>query len=100
MEEVCCYTFFQQSIQNITAIVIHFAFYGSLIGICLINWGNLCNSAKSYGHGLFGISIILLLSNGTESRHLVAFLPWLAVLFFSTKPIISLSTTQFIFLYS
>lgn len=90
------YTFFQQSIQNIgAAIVIHFTFYGSLIGICLINWGRICNSAKSYGHGfILGISIILLLSNGTESRHLVAFLPWLAVLFFSTKPIISLSTTS------
>jgi hypothetical protein len=82
------YTFLQQSIgQPGMGVVIHLTFYGPLIALFCLLWSRIAIEAKKMGPGLvIAVALVLMLSNGTESRHLVAFLPWFTmILCISTK---------------
>ena len=76
------YTFLQQSIQQpLMSPVIHMTFYGPLIALFVFNWNRMAEIVRAEGPALVLVfALILMISNGTESRHLIACLPWFTLI--------------------
>jgi len=81
------YTFFQQSIgQPAIAVAVHLGFYGPIVAMSCILWGRITAEIKKLGSGIvIGVSLAIMLSNGIESRHLVAFLSWFTLFLCMSK---------------
>lgn len=81
------YTFIQQSIsQPAIAIIVHLGFYGPILAMFCLLWGRIATEVKKLGSGIvIGVSLAIMLSNGIESRHLVAFLPWFTLFLCMSK---------------
>ncbi|MBT3594181.1 MAG: hypothetical protein HN519_09535 [Hellea sp.] len=76
------YTFLQQSVQQPgMSLVIHMTFYGPLIGLFVINWHRMAENTRAEGPAFVLVfALILMISNGIESRHLIACLPWFTII--------------------
>lgn len=76
------YTFVQQSVSvPMKAIMVHIVFYGFALSLVLLLWDRICVVLRKESVGFAGLIIFaLMLSNGTESRHLIAFLPFFVYL--------------------
>jgi hypothetical protein len=81
------YTFFQQSIgQPAIAVVVHLGFYGPIVAMFCLLWGEIAAEIEKLGSGIvIGVSLAIMLSNGIESRHLVAFLSWFTLFLCMSK---------------
>ena len=92
------YTFFQQSIaQPAMAIIIHLTFYGPLIALFFLYWPKIAKNINFFGPGfVISFGIVLCLSNGIESRHMIAFMPWFTIMLLIRNPKFS-SSEIFVF---
>ena len=92
------YTFFQQSIaQPAMAVIIHLTFYGPLIALFFLYWPKIAKNINFFGPGfVISFGIVLCLSNGIESRHMIAFMPWFTIMLLIRNPKFS-SSEIFVF---
>ncbi|GAB4392154.1 MAG: hypothetical protein Tsb005_04940 [Gammaproteobacteria bacterium] len=84
---------YQMIEQPLKSVVAHIIFYGPILLLIITQWKKLATTCYRYGfnEGMhFSLCLIFILSTDAESRHLIAFMPWLCLLsLLSCKQILS-----------